>query len=574
MILSYYFIGLIEDNAMVFFLPYLIKTLVGCTNYIGYPSGYCRSLLTGNEPVTYITSYLLTGFINPVFAYNILICGSFLLTLLLSFKFFKNIFSPLASGIISVVFVASPYFSYQSRSHIDLIQFWPVIWFLNVLFFSKNRYKSIHLGLILSLITGISNYLGYFTLLFSSLYSIVYFLVTPSKISVCKKYFSQVVVTLLTFMLVSLTFLTPYIRSNYLMSKDSKMRRESETVLNRPFEDFIIFSSRPWYYLIPSVDNPFLGAVSQVFLTKISSGGNYLTTNYFKSEHSASFLGLINLSLAVAGFTYLLINIKARKVFISKLSISPLILSLCIFGLVVMSMSPFVSVSGISFYTPSFLLFKVFPMFRVLTRLGVLILFLTLIFTGYGYEVILKYFPPKNVKKYLFYTLSVFLAFLSLLEFYIPIKITNAKTPPAVYTYIKETDSQKSPIVVYPYSKTSEAVFWISTYNKPLINPRSYENLSTGFKSEDFTADLITLAGLEKARDLGAKYLVYFYEEDKYKNSLFFNNVNYLKEVDRFAQNITDESQITMPFFKKFVLAKILNVGTGKSSSAILYSFQ
>ena len=568
MIFNNYLIGIIEDNTWVFYLSYLIKGLRGCTSYVGYPTGSCISI---NEPFSQFSAYFITRIFSPVFGYNLIILGGFALNFFFAFWFFKKLFKPFTALLLSTVFFVSPYFAYQSRSHIDLLQFWPVVWFLGTLFFSKSRYKGVYLGLLLALITSFSNYLGYFTILFTFLYLVFGFLLDKSKIHSFKKYYSSVLVGAAVFVLISMTFLWPYIKSNYLVPRVPIGDKTVAKVVNKPLEDFVIFSSRPWYYLMPSVDNPFFGGTSQGFLTKISSGGNYLTANYFKSEHSASFLGWVNMCLAVAGLISLAVSFKTRRDSESRSPISYLVLSLSIIGLVILSMPPYVSVSGISFYTPSFLLFKAFPMFRVLARLGVLILFLMLIFTGYGYELILRSAGSRRSTRFLSYILIIFLVVFSLAESFITIKITNVSASPKVYTYIGDTVLQKSPIVVYPYSKTTDAVFWISTYKQPLINPRFYEDTKTGFIAEDFTKNLNTTNGLNKAREMGAKYMVYFYEEDGNSAAGVFNGYPYFTKVEQFTENSPDEQQTKLG---NYVLAKISDLGSGRSNSAILYSFK
>jgi hypothetical protein len=574
MIFSNYFIGFIEDNVWAFTMTKLIKGLVGCTPYLGYPTGNCINAFSSSEPLSLIPDFLLAKFFNPVFGYNLVIFVAFSLNLFFSFRFFKKLFGTFISCLLSVAFLASPFFYYHGRSHIDLIQFWPVIWFLDTLLFSKAQHKNIYLGLLLVLITGVSNYLGYFTLVFAFIYLIFSFLLSKSKILVVKKHYSGVFVTVVVFILFSSIFLAPYIRANYLLSEDSVGSETGVQVLKRPFEDFITFSTRPWYYLMPSVDNPFFGKFSQDFLTKISSGGNYLTTNYFKSEHSNSFLGWANLVLGIIGCIYLSLTLKNRRDSIHDYSINFLAIFFSVVGLIILSIPPHVSVSGVSFYMPSLLLFKVFPMFRVLARMGILILFLTLIFTGYGYEAILRSFSSSRVRRLASYFIIMFLSVFTLVEFFIPIKVTDVSIPPKIYTYLAKKSTYKFPIVVYPYSKTSDAAFWIGVYKEPLINPRFYENYQTGFVSEEFTKNLVTADGIDKAREMGAAYLIYFYETDKNVNSEVFNNFPSLSKVEQFVENSPDEWQIQLPFFNKYVIAKIINAGNGKSNSAILYSFK
>lgn len=581
MILTDYFIGFIEDNAGLFSIPHLISGLKGCTDFVGYPTGLCQNLLVNNQPFIFIPAFLLAQILNPVLAYNLIVLGGTALSFFFALRFFRKLFGRFIAVLLATIFLFSPFLAYQSRAHFDLLQFWPVIWFLDTLFFSKSQHKAVFLGLLLTLITGISNYLGYFTLLFSGLYVIASFLTKPSFratswVSIIRPATTVIVV----FALSSSFFIAPYIKSNYFSPQVRTEASADAKAINRPFEDFVTFSSRPWYYLLPSMDNPFFGELSQKFLDRISSGENYLTQNYFKAEHSASYLGWVNIALALVGIA----SLRGRRPKQSEIalasprdsgvSINYPALLLTIVGLITLTMPPATTINGVTLYTPSYLLFKIFPMFRVLARAGVLILFLTSIFTGYGYCALVNLLIDKKIKPWVMRSFLAILALLSIAEFFIPLKITHVGTPPKVYAYIKATDPLKSPIVVYPYNKTNEALFWMNVYQQPLINPRGYSNKDTGFVSEDFTNLLTTSQGLEKARIMGAKYLVYFYEDDQSKNISFFNQIDYLTRVAEFKEESPGERQIFIPPFSKITIIRVVEAGSAKSNSAILYEFR
>ena len=573
MFLNNFIIGVLEDNTEIFTLSFLIKGFVGCTKFLGYPTGRCINLFVNHQPLTRFLILPLIRTFNPVFGYNLIILGSFALNFVFALRFYKKLFNPLISIILSLVLILSPYFFYQSRSHVELIQIWPVIWFFYIIFFSENRYKYLYLGLLLTAIMGISNYLGFFTIILTLLFAIFSLVLSKSRVLLFKEYFSKIMMSFLVFFSLSSTFLYPYIKSNYLSKKTDDTKVAGTVVLKRPLEDFIIFSSRPWFYLIPSVDNPFFGSISELFLVKLSSGGNYLTKNYFKSEHSASYLGWSNLVVASFG----VFSIFRRYRVSSKESTgvskkNAVVLLSCIIGLVLLSMPPQVSLFGVNLYLPSYFLYVAFPMFRVLTRLGVFILFLVLIFTGYGYKEILNLGSSYRNKTVICYLLTIFFFIFSILEFFIPVKLTDVSQVPKVYQYLGSVTDSNNPVVVYPYNKTFGAAYWIDRYNKPLVNPRAQDDIKTGFISEEFTENLNTLVGIDKAKERGAKYLVYFYEVDAGANIDFFENVPNLTKVYQFVEDEQDERKLFFPYSSKFVFARIVNEGAGKSNSAILYS--
>jgi len=562
MIFSNYLIGVVEDNIKLFVYPHLFANFKSCSTYFGYPTGTCIDSQIFFQPLINIPLYSLTKLINPVFLYNLVIVVGMLLNFFFSYKFFKKLFGNYISALISLIFVFSPYFAYQSRSHYELIQFWPVIFFMDVLFFNISKYKPLILGLLLTLITGISYYLGFFTILFCVLYLFAYFITSSDRITLFKNNLTPIIKGGLFFILTSAIFLFPYIKSNYFSSVSDMSYSTDPKFVKRPFEDYVIFSSRPWYYVLPSVDNPFFGDFSQSVLNKLTSTNNYLTQNYFKSEHSATYLGWINLFFALLGIK-LLFKSKTKKDW--KLNYSAILVTLV--GLVIFTMPPSFVFKDITFYTPSLILFNIFPMFRVLSRIGVFILFLMLIFTCFGYISLKNWFIKQGVSDKLAKVMLVPFVFLSISEFLIPVKITHISEPPAVYSYLKKSVTTESPIVVYPYNKTSDAIFWLSEYRQPLINPRSYENVSANFYSEDFTEALNTDLGLEKAVDMGAKYLVYFYEVDERESIEFFDNNILLKRIANFEEKKPNETKIL-----NFIY--ILESGPSINNSAILYGFK
>lgn len=572
MILTDFIFGFIEDNAGFFALPKLISGLNGCTDFIGYPTGMCQNLFQNNQPFIFIPTYLLAKLLGPVPAYNLIVLGGLALNFLFALRFFKQLFGRFIALLLATTFVFSPYLAYQGRSHFDLLQVWPVIWFFHTLFFSQSHHKPIYLGLLLALTTGISSYLGYFTGLASALYLGFSFLTAQGKREALKTSLPKVFKALAVFLLTTIVFMLPYLKSNYLTPRVRIENAVDAKAVNRPFEDFVIFSSRPWYYLLPSVDNPFFGQMSQRLLDRLASTNNYLTQNYFKAEHSASFLGWVTILVALIGVA----GVSSRTPQTphplphTRLTL-PLLLTIC--GLVILTIPPAVSINGLQIYTPSYLLFKAFPMFRVLSRMGIIIMLFTLTFAGYGYKTLSDFLLKKNIGLTIVRWVLSLLTLFSVAQLYVPPKITHVGTPPRIYSYLGQMDPLKSPVVVYPYNKTNEAIFWLTTHQKALINPRSYSYKATNFDSEVFTNLLKTTRGLEHAKTLGARYLVYFYETNQKESSDFFATSTLLTKIGDFKET-KEEEQIITPRPEYPTLVQIVEAGPAKENSAILYRFR
>ena len=221
-------------------------------------------------------------------------------------------------------------------------------------------------------------------------------------------------------------------------------------------------------------------------------------------------------------------------------------------------MPPYITISMYKIYLPSYLLLNAFPMFRSLTRLGLITLLIELIYTGYGYQYILKLLNFKH--KALNFLIVGLLGFLGLLEFYVPITFTKINETPAVYTYIKESTPADSVLTVYPYNAAISTEYWIKEHQRKFINPRGYMD------SEDFTQDLQTEEGILKARDLGATYLIFFKyagNKTRTKEEQIFNTSAYLTKITE----LNYENELV----ENHLLYKIKNLGNSKESSAIIY---
>jgi len=570
MMLTDYIYGFIEDNAGLFALPKFIAGLAGCTDFVGYPTGMCQNLWQNNQPFIFIPAFLLAKLMHPALAYNLIVLGGLALDFVFALRFFKKLFGRFIGLLLATTFVFSPYLAYQGRSHFDLIQVWPVIWFFHTLFFSQSRHKPVYLGLLLTLTVGISNYLGYFTGLATALYLVFSFLTTKEKRATLITALPDVAKAGTIFILITLVFMLPYIKSNYFAPKTRMEDATDARAVNRPFEDFVIFSSRPWYYVLPSVDNPFFGGMAQKSLGRLSFTNNYLTQNYFKAEHSASFLGWVTIVMALGGMLWIF---RSRSFLKTATQLNHPALILTIVGLIILTLPPSIVLNGIEIYTPSYLLFKAFPMFRVLSRMGIIIVLFTLVFSGYGYKILSDFMLNKNIGLTTTRSILILLTVFSVAQLFVPLKITHVATPPRVYSYLGQTDSFKSPIVVYPYSKTNEALFWLTTHQKALINPRSFSTKERAFESETFTNLLKTTRGLEQARDLGAKYLVYFYEVDDDEDPDFFANTTLLIRIDDFKEGGNEMDVINpRPIYPEIL--RFVESGPVKENSAILYKFR
>jgi hypothetical protein len=554
-----FFIGSLEDNLGYFVLTYLLRFFgEGYVSLINYPFGVDFFLRPSNQPLFHTPLLVLGSTFNSMVVYNVVVVLSVALALVASFWFFKHF---LKSGFISVlcsfIFVFSSYFYYHSKSHLDLIQVWALVVFVLTFLKAKTYLQYFLSGAVLVAVTLISNYLGFVGIVFVSIYCAVDLLLTRGLGDLKKKLISIFVLGL-TFILGAGVFLLPYIEINYFSEGSQIVGVEDgdswkivqdagggagEDVeipqtgfLSRPLEDFFVFSSRPWYYFLPSVDNPFLGSASASVIEFLqNSWGYWLTSNYFVSEHSTSYLGYVNLLFAAVGVYavyrggMLSFSLKTKKVLG--------VLLITAFGLAVVSMPPYFTINLKEYYLPSYFIWKVFPMFRVLSRLGILVLLIELVFTGVGFMVFAKFIAGSSRKFKKLGSFVILIPFtLSLMEFYVPPEITKVEDIPEVYTYIKLNTPEDSVIAVYPLSSSEYTLFWMQEHGRAIINTGKLERPEFGFYPKDFTQKLPTCVGILEARNLGATHILSFAKGGLPPES-YFESSNMLTKIYGYENN-------------------------------------
>jgi len=468
--------------------------------------------------------------------------------------------------ILSVVALFSPFILYKSQNHLFLMNVWILPVFITACLHLTQKNTQIRYfflsGLVFGTTTLFSNYLGFFGLLFSAIYLSLFalydlyqnrfqkqqFLYFLSRYSVL--YFSVLVpILLLNFRYIEATYLNPTLNNNAF-------------TLERSVDDFFIFSSRPWYYFLPSVDNPVYGSFSRSVLNFLENDwGSYLAQNYFKSEHSSSYLGIVNFILAILGVRYLFQNRTHIKDFsqIVLLGVSALIL-------ITFTMPPYLEISGYRIYFPSYFIADYFSMFRVLARMGILILLLQLIFTGFGYLQIHKFFQKYKAPNFYFFITSVFLFFVSVSEFYIPLKFTDISQMPDVYHYLKQNSNNEDKLVIFPRGKSLEGYFWSKDHGREVIIPERDHFINGKLvKKDDFYNQVaFTCEGLQLLKEYGASYLIYFYNSDTDSQSkISFLNKN--------LENLGHFTKIEKPDSYENIFYKVSNTGNTLSNQAYLF---
>lgn len=505
--------------AKVSSIPFKINEidLISGSIYLEVFQSYLRPWLS-DQPVLWFFISFFASILKDNF-YNVFLITSVIASFLSSLLLFKRFKFQIP---LSLVFTFSSYMWIHLGKHPALMMIWLFPLTLHLIEqVTKTKYalKSvIKASAFIGLSLLISQYYGYFLLILFSLWILID--VISKEISI-KSFIKNYFILFTTVIVVTGLFLAPYIKANYFQSSEES-RHTSSRQLQRPLEDFITFSYRPWYSFIPSVKSPIYRDISTEAISSLKDTGYFLADDYFQGEHDGHFFGYaFYLVFITVTITYIF-QVKKKIIFPNN----PYLIKYLILvtALLILSLPPFITISGITVYMPSYLLFKLFPMFRSLTRLSVLELLLMLMSLGYMLEVI----RIKSSRMLKIFTLLVVLIIIA--ETYVPLKIYRIPPTPSIYMYMGE-NLNKTKFLVYPYSKTQEALFYLPYHKQELLNIRYYS--SNIYSSEELTKILNTDLGLEESKKIGSEYLVVF--KDISKDDLnFFMSSNVIKYVMEF----------------------------------------
>jgi len=472
---------------------------------------YTHPWLNNQALFAFLSSILPTIF--GIWGYYVFLGLTFFLNFVVSYRFFKQYNY---ASYYALIFSLSSYIWLHFGNHLDLMQIWLIPWV-----FSSMRndltYKSFS-GL-LSISTKIlvavliSNYLGFMIITAYTLYAL--YVLLQKKIGLKR----LLLVVFMPTVFVTAVLL-PYIKINYLSKSDTPVDFTKPLVLRRPVEDFETFSSRPWYFFIPHHNNPIYGDFSQKLVDKIEATGYFLADDYFAAEHGAAFYGYLLTSLFV--FYLLIVILKFPAYYRRKVALY----LVAMFLIFLISLPPFFTINEYTVYTPGYLVYKLFPMFRVTSRFSIMLLFLMLSVCA---EI--TSFLYGHHKKFFKIFMPILLV-VSLLETFVPPKIQKFNVPPEPIAYMSSKVPMSINFIVYPYSRASETFFWLPTHRQHQYNVRGYrfEDIS----SEDLTKNILSEDVLNKAREKGVEYLLVY---DSDKNRKYFDRWPF-QPVETFSSSI------------------------------------
>lgn len=392
---------------------------------------------TNLEPLIYKPFLFLAKYINALDLWNIYIVLFLLLSIYFAFKYLysekKNIFLAI---LFSIIWVSNSYFSIHSRDHLSLLAIFLYPIYMNLI--TELSYKKLFYKY--SLIATsllVSAYIGVF-LLFGNIFWSIYNFIKKRNTTTNLDLFLSISVPL---------FISYFLKVTFSASA-------------REIDNFLIFSSKPWNFIIQS----------QRALFNISDFEKYLPKNnifftYFDNEHSVTYFSLILITI----FIYQ--TIKGKIKFTKNLYF--------LIFLIGISFPPYIAIKGINIYLPSYLFYELFPQLRVLSRINIFsfLIFLKIIYDSISFENLSK------SKKYLVY----FILILSILDLQTNYKVSKIQNN-NVYEFLKNQTDIKSQVIFYPYDIADESIKNMIYFQRKVINPSGYE--VNNFNSKEFTKNL------------------------------------------------------------------------------------
>jgi len=401
------------------------------------------------------------------------------------------------------VFSFSPYHFWKAYNHLDLALIWPFP--LAVLFLLKSlkeakvsaiSTRTVLLCSVFTAVTVLTNfYYGFFLLLsFVLVYSFFFIVYRPK--------FKTVFISAILNFLVTLLLVIPFIAPTVLDAYVNKGAGESAARVanyDRPLLDVVSLSARPWDYLIPSQDNPLLGNISKIFYKWIrDQGGDFKVISGPVHERTI-FLGYVSILLVILGVVLLILKKEFREKYGKFLTTLLLIILL----LVLISMPPYIFLKGkFTVYLPSYLLYKLAPMFRTYSRLGIFVLMFVIIYSS----IILNYLS-RNLSRIKLASYFLLLTSFSALEFanVPPSKVVDLKEPQA-FDYIGKQPGSFS-FIVYPKEfNVAELLAFQPKFQKGFLN---FHSQSPYYKLWDYLSNFHDPKVPRLLSSLGVKYVAF-----------------------------------------------------------------
>jgi len=335
------------------------------------------------HPAVAYPGALLTGLFNETAAFNVQLLLSFplagLFCYLLAFHLTGH---RLASFFAGLIYAFSPYHWVHAYYHLSLsqIQWFPL--YLLALFLFTERSSLPRAGLVLVSL-GLLLFTNYYYALLALVLTALFLAYHGSRLLFFRPGEG---VSARPFWLLILLLFSGGIILLLLVSQHLGFIYQNLPGLSVRYEDLFRYSSRPWGFFFPPLDNPFLGWIGRSHILSRLEGGTLVEQTLYP--------GVIPAVLSIAaGWGWRRKGGRPRP-------IPPpyfLVFLWLLIGLALaLSLPPVLTLSALKIQMPSHYLYQAFPMFRSYARFGLLIYLSLALLAAGGLTRLFRRYPHKK----------------------------------------------------------------------------------------------------------------------------------------------------------------------------------
>lgn len=500
------------------------------SHLIGAPFGADLSSIIIPPTIRY-GIFSLSLIFDEVVAYNFLSFLSFLLSAIFTYYLAKNLTNNRpASMIAAIIYAFSPFRLMKGHGSLGLmiaVQWLPLFLLaLLKLRNKKNIWNILLVGVSFALVVLTDYYAGLFAIILAVVFLIVKLIFDFIKDKIFDRKF---IAASFIALIVSISIIVPFILT---IVKTSISTPKS---LARPFQDVILYSARPWNYVLPSIENPFVGKYVKSYIEK----RNLHQSN---SVEQTLFLGYTPLFLAIVA-----LYAWRKKRFDDQQDYNfaiPLLITV-LFIAIWFSGPPALLIDkklGMSIPMPSYYIYQIAPMFRVYARFGILAILSTALLASIGVTYL---FQKNTATKKRNALIAAAIIVLISLEFtnVPPSQVTDlsASSMPNVYKWLKKQPGNFT-IAEYPqFSLIEQAtpgyLLFQRFHLKKMLNGSIPGSESDKIRIEAIN-DFSDPNTHKVLKYLGVKYAIIHWDQYPKKQKPFINNsLNTIKLVKKFNDN-------------------------------------
>ncbi len=490
------------------------------SNLIGFPfvsdigSSFCTPILWN-----YIYTSL-SKIVSGIVTYNLQITLNILLSALFMYLLVYFISeSTYASVFSALVFAFCPYQSVRSWQHLGLTynQWIPLVLFSGILVRKKPSLGRIVLFLLSALLLFSFDYqIAYFGLLIIMVFVLFGYI---SKSDTNNRIFelSNLRFIFLVFLSLLATFIILFPQFSFIFKYGNFMQGIS--AYRRPFEDLFAQSARPLSYFLPSAMHPVFGWLTERFIGTGLYGLSF-------TEHTL-YLGLVPLFMAV-----LALKRRNNKKYFSfqEMFFIKYFLILAIVAWL-FSQPPWWNLFGLKLYMPSYLMYKILPVYRAYCRFGIVVIFAVAALAGFGLKSITV---NKGKIKKLFIICLASLAVLFEFWNWPPYKVIDVSRFPTAYYWLKDTP-RDSVVAEYPLDADSSNImykFYQILHQKKIINSTLPDTAGNALAHK--MTKLSNSSTIKLLKQYGVRYVVV--HRDLYEITELSEMIDELKKITKVSQ--------------------------------------